>query len=41
MLNTFRELLQFHPDSLSDGDHEVIGQVFAIDALTDPKGLVS
>ena len=40
LLNTLRELRQFHPDLLSDDEHQVIEQVFAIDALsgnTDPK----
>jgi hypothetical protein len=43
LLNTLRELRQFHPDALSEDEHQVIEQVFAIDELsgnTDLEGLL-
>jgi hypothetical protein len=41
LLNTLRELRQFHPDLLSESDHQIIEQVFAIEDLSgnaDPEG---
>ncbi|WP_324140568.1 hypothetical protein [Paraburkholderia sp.] len=43
LLGTLEELRQFHPDSLSEEDHQVIGQLFALHVLsqiTAPEGLV-
>jgi hypothetical protein len=43
LLNTLHELRQFHPESLSERDHQVVEQVLAIDThsvKTNPDGLL-